>query len=186
MHLCSSHVPSPVHILFGRWHSTENWNMVMASSHNSIHRWCAVHSNKSMINSYSNLLWSPSVIVRVTGSIHHLGNWKYFRASTVEVVEDLKEQVGHLNAVVHEVSWPGCRNRVFGLTFSLPDCRLFFLISNLISSPLPIVVARYFFTLLVPSLNFLLLPLPSGAFRSRLPYVLLPSYSLYMLPTCSS
>jgi hypothetical protein len=57
--------------------------------------------------------------------------------------------------------------------------------SNLISSLLPIVVARYFFTLLVPSPSFLPLPSPSGTFCSRLLYVPLPSGSFYMLPTCS-
>jgi len=55
-----------------------------------------------MINTYSDLLQSPSAIVRVTGSIHHLSDRKYFHASTVEVVEDLEEQVGDLDAVVHE------------------------------------------------------------------------------------
>ena len=61
-----------------------------------------------------------------------------------------------------------------------------FLINDLISSPLPIVVARYFFTLLVPSLSFLLLPSPSGTFCSRSLYVPLPSGSFCMLLTCSS
>jgi hypothetical protein len=74
----------------------------MVSSRNSIYQWCAVHSKKSMINTYSDLLQSPSAIVRVTGSIHHLSDRKYFHASTVEVVEDLEEQVGDLDAVVHE------------------------------------------------------------------------------------
>jgi len=55
-----------------------------------------------MINTYSDLLRSPGAIVRVTGSIRRLGDRKYFCASTVEVVEDLEEQVGHLDAVAHE------------------------------------------------------------------------------------
>jgi hypothetical protein len=60
-----------------------------------------------------------------------------------------------------------------------------FSIDDLISSPLPTVVARYFFTLLVPSPSFLPFPSPSGTFRSRLPYVLSPSGSLCTLPMCS-
>ena len=59
-----------------------------------------------------------------------------------------------------------------------------FSISDLISSPLPIVVARYFFTLLVPSPSFLPLPSPSRTFHSRLPYVSLPSGLFSMLPIC--
>jgi hypothetical protein len=58
--------------------------------------------------------------------------------------------------------------------------------SDLISSPLPIVVARYFFTLLAPSLSFLPLLLPSGIFCSRSLYVPLPSGSFCTLPTCSN
>jgi hypothetical protein len=60
-----------------------------------------------------------------------------------------------------------------------------FSIDDLISSPLPIVVARYFFTLPVPSPSFLTLPFPSGTFRSRSSYVPLPSGSFCTLPTCS-
>ena len=60
-----------------------------------------------------------------------------------------------------------------------------FSIGDLISSPLPIVVPRYFFTLLVPSPSFLLLPSPSGTFHSRSLYVPLPSGSFCMLPMCS-
>jgi len=60
-----------------------------------------------------------------------------------------------------------------------------FLISDLISSPLPIVVARYFFRLLVPSPSFLPLLSPSGTFRSRSLYLPLPSSSFCTLPTCS-
>ena len=60
-----------------------------------------------------------------------------------------------------------------------------FSISNLISSPLPIVVAKCFFTLLVPSPSFLPLLSPSGTFCSRLPYVSLPFGSLCTLPMCS-
>jgi hypothetical protein len=60
-----------------------------------------------------------------------------------------------------------------------------FSISDLISSPLPIVVARYFFTLPVPSPSFLPLPSPSGTFRSRSLYVLLLSSSFCTLPPCS-
>ena len=58
--------------------------------------------------------------------------------------------------------------------------------SDLISSPLPIVVARYFFTLLAPSPSFLPLLLPSGIFHSRSLYVPLPSGSFCTLPTCSN
>jgi hypothetical protein len=61
-----------------------------------------------------------------------------------------------------------------------------FSINDIISSPLPIVVARYFFTLPVPSPSFLSLPSPSGTFRSRSSYVPLLSDSFYTLPPCSS
>jgi hypothetical protein len=60
-----------------------------------------------------------------------------------------------------------------------------FLIDDLISSPLPIVVARYFFTFPVPSTGFPSLPFPSGTFCSRSLYVLLPSGSFCTLPPCS-
>ena len=60
-----------------------------------------------------------------------------------------------------------------------------FSISDLISSPLPIVVARYFLMLPVPSPSFLPLPSPSGTFRSRSLYVPLPSGSFCTLPPCS-
>jgi hypothetical protein len=60
-----------------------------------------------------------------------------------------------------------------------------FLINDLISSPLPIVVARYFLTLPVPSPSFLPLPFPSGTFRSRFLYVPLLSGSFCTLPLCS-
>ena len=61
-----------------------------------------------------------------------------------------------------------------------------FSINDLVSSHLPIVVARCFFTLLVPSPSFLSFQSPSGTFHSRLPYVPLPSSSFCALPTCSS
>jgi len=66
--------------------------------------------------------------------------------------------------------------RTTGSSFSSDD---------LTSSPLPIVVARYFFTLPVPSPSFLTLPFSSGTFRSRSSYVPLPSGSFCTLPTCS-
>jgi hypothetical protein len=81
---------------------------------------------------------------------------------------------------------PGCHDRVFGLTFSLPDCWLLpFFINDLISSPLPIVVTRYFLTLPAPSPSFLPLLSPSGTFYSRSWCVSLPSGSFCMLPMCS-
>jgi hypothetical protein len=60
-----------------------------------------------------------------------------------------------------------------------------FSISDLMSSPLPIVVARYFFMLPVSSPSFLPLPFPSGTFRSRSLYVPLLSGSFCTLPPCS-
>jgi hypothetical protein len=61
-----------------------------------------------------------------------------------------------------------------------------FSISDLISSPLPIVVTRYFFMLPVPSLSFPSLPSPSGTFCSRLLYVLSCSGSLPTLIVATS
>jgi hypothetical protein len=71
------------------------------------------------------------------------------------------------------------------LHFPCPTAGSSFSIDDLISSPLPTVVARYFPTLPVPSLSFLPLPSPSGTFCSRFLYVLLPSGSFCTLPPCS-
>jgi hypothetical protein len=80
---------------------------------------------------------------------------------------------------------PGCCNQVFGLMFSYRTADSSFSINDLISSPLPIVVARYFFTLPVHSPSFLLLPFPSRTFCSRSLYVPLPFGLFCTLPTCS-
>ena len=85
---------------------------------------------------------------------------------------------------------PNCHSLVAAtgysdLHFLYRTAGFFLSIGDLISSHLPIVVARYFFTLLAPSPSFLLLPSPSGTFCSRSLYVPLPSGSFCMLPMCS-
>ena len=71
----------------------------------------------------------------------------------------------------------GCCHSLVAMTGYSDLCFLYqtasfsFLTDDLISSPLPIVVARYFFTLPVPSLSFLLFLSPSRTFHSRLLYV---------------
>jgi hypothetical protein len=75
--------------------------------------------------------------------------------------------------------------RYLDLHFPYQTADSSFSISDLISSPLPIVVTRYFFMLLVPSPSLPSLPSPSGTFRSRLLYVLSCFSLLPMLLTCS-
>ena len=71
-----------------------------------------------------------------------------------------------------------------GVHFPYQTAASSFSINDLISSPLPIVVARYFLTLPVPSPSFLPLPSSSGTFHSRFLYIPLLSGSFCMLPPC--
>jgi hypothetical protein len=82
------------------------------------------------------------------------------------------------------MSRPGCWDQVIGLLFTCRTAGLLRVIYDLISSFLPIVVTRYFFTLLAPSLSFLSSLSPSGTFHSRLLNILLPSGLFCMLPIC--
>ena len=96
-----------------------------------------------------------------------------------------EEPVPHLIDLECVTAWlPRLGIRTYIFPTGLPVL-LSFSSDDLISSPLPIVVARYFFTLPVPSTSFPSLPFPSGTFRSRSLYVPLPSGSFCTLPTCS-
>jgi hypothetical protein len=92
---------------------------------------------------------------------------------------------------VHQVhtlrmlSRPGRQDWVIGLIFTCRTAGFLLATHDIISSFLPIVVAKYFFTLPAPSPSFLPLPSPSGTSHSRLLYVLLASGSFCTLPTCS-
>jgi hypothetical protein len=83
------------------------------------------------------------------------------------------------------MSQPRCRDRVIRLLLTCQTAGLLFIFYNLISSFLSIVVARCFFTFPASSPSFLSLLSPSGTFRSRLLYILLPSGTFCMLPMCS-
>ena len=80
------------------------------------------------------------------------------------------------------LSRPGCRDWVIGLLFTCWTAGLLLTFHDLISSFLPIVVARCFFTFPAPSPSFLSLLSPSRTFRSRLLTVLLASGLFCMLP----
>jgi hypothetical protein len=84
-----------------------------------------------------------------------------------------------------KVSRPGCWDWVIELIFTCRTAGLLLATYDLISSSLPRVVARYFFTLLAPSPSLLPLPSPSGTFHSRLLNILLPSSSFCMPLMCS-
>jgi hypothetical protein len=84
-----------------------------------------------------------------------------------------------------ELSRPGCQNQVIRLLFTCQTAELLLAFHDLISSFLPIVVARCFLTFPAPSLSFLSLPSPSGTFHSRLLTVLSASGSFCTLLMCS-
>jgi hypothetical protein len=114
------------------------------------------------------------VDVRCPGFVKTVG-WAGVSEMVLEVVVDIQPPCHSLVAATGYLD----------LHFPCRTADSSFSISDLISSPLPIVVARYFFTLPVPSPSFLLLPSPSGTFRSRSLYVPLPSGSFCTLPMCS-
>jgi hypothetical protein len=94
------------------------------------------------------------------------------------VVERTEANVGICHGLVAAIGYSD-------LQFPCQTAGSSFSVDDLISSPLPIVVARYFFMLLLPSPSFLPLPSPSGTFRSRSLYVpLLSSFFCTLLP-CS-
>jgi hypothetical protein len=113
--------------------------------------------------------------------------WATYRGIAMGEDGGGKGEAIHDPSIDHEgrVSQPGRRDQVIGLISICRTAGLLLTIHDLISSSLPIVVVRCFFTLPVPSPSFLSLPSPSGTFRSRLTNVLLPSGLFCTLPTCS-
>jgi hypothetical protein len=149
----------------------------------------ARYTNPLFLQLGSSTCLGPSLLLLCysPAALPHLGNG-FMRGTRVTVLLGLHHRMRHVAPPLAATCCHGlaAATRYLDVHFPYRTADSSFSINNLTSSPLPMVIARHFFMLPVPSPSFLLLLSPSGTFRSRSLYAPLLSSSFCTLPPCSS